>query len=309
MNYVSGTFTPGTSTIKITDTSATGKTFAGGNQTYGNLWITGTGSGAYTITGGNTFVDFKDDNSVAHAINFTNGTTTTVTTWTVAGTAGNLITIQSTSPGNYWSLNDSSGTNTSNYLIIKDSHAGGGASWYPGGSSSDGGGNAGWIFASLTFTMSANAVDLGPLTSSSSRYATNGSGSGGSATEVEAHNFTVTAASTGGYSVSVIGASLTAGGGHIISAIGGTNTAPTPGSEQFGLRMTATGGTGSVTSPYAASGFAYAANGSTTSQVCSASVGDNTTTTYSTRYVANIAPSTNAGTYHATLTYIVTGNF
>lgn len=49
-----------------------------------------------TISGSNTFADFKDDGSVAHSILFTAGTTQTVTTFTVNGTAGNLITINST---------------------------------------------------------------------------------------------------------------------------------------------------------------------------------------------------------------------
>jgi hypothetical protein len=89
----SGTFTQEDSTIKLTDSSSSGKTFAGGGQTYGNIWLAGgAGTGSFTITGSNTFADFKDDGSVAHSILFTAGITTTVTTFTVSGTAGNLIT-------------------------------------------------------------------------------------------------------------------------------------------------------------------------------------------------------------------------
>jgi len=42
----------------IADTSATGKTFAGGGKTFYNLSITGGGTGAVTISGANTFTNF-----------------------------------------------------------------------------------------------------------------------------------------------------------------------------------------------------------------------------------------------------------
>jgi hypothetical protein len=73
--------------------------------------------------------------------------------------------------------------------------------------------------------------------------------------------------------------------------------------------MSATGGSGTVSSPYAASGFAYDATSTTPSTVASASTGDGIDTTYSARYMCNIAPVTPAGNYTTDLTYVVTGNF
>lgn len=118
------TITQGTSTIKITDTSSTGKTFSGGGKTFNNLWLTGNGSGAYTIVGNNTFNDFKCD-TPPHTINFTAGSTTTITTFTVNGTAGNLMTLQSTSSGSAWNIvrNTGGGVVGCDYLSIKDSNA------------------------------------------------------------------------------------------------------------------------------------------------------------------------------------------
>jgi TPP-dependent pyruvate/acetoin dehydrogenase alpha subunit len=64
-----------------------------------------------------------------------------------------------------------------------------------------------------------------------------------------------------------------------------------------------------VTAPYNGSGFAYAATATTSSQVASASIGDSATTTYSVRYMVNIAPSTIPATYTANIIYTATANF
>ncbi len=153
-----GTFTQGTSTIKLTDASSSSKTFAGGGGTFYNFWISGTGTGAYTISGSNTFSTFKDDNTSAHTVNFTASTTQTVTTWTVSGaSSSNKITMQSTSSGSAWNLSKSSGTVTSNYLILQDSHAAGGATWNANGSTNVSG-NTGWNFGTVSCTSVATGA-------------------------------------------------------------------------------------------------------------------------------------------------------
>ena len=122
-NASGGSIIGGTSTIKLTDATSSAKLFAGGGMTYNNLWVTGTGTGAYTISGSNTFSDFKAD-TPPHTINFTAGTTQYLQTFTVNGTPGNLMTLQSTSSGNPWFLKKiSSGTVVCDYLSLKDSHA------------------------------------------------------------------------------------------------------------------------------------------------------------------------------------------
>jgi uncharacterized protein (DUF2141 family) len=160
--------------------------------------------------------------------------------------------------------------------------------------------------AALSFSLSTNTIGFGALSSSNARYAT--SDSNGSASETEAHTISAATSAANGYSITVQGTSLTAGG-HTISAIGGANTGSSVGNEQFGLRMTATGGTGAVSSPYSGSGFAYAADGTTASQVASESSGDGVTTTYSARYLANISTTTIPGSYSSNLNYIITVNY
>jgi len=174
-NYSSGAYTAGTSTIKLTDTSSSAKTFAGGGQTYGNIWITGTGTGDYIISGDNHFVDFKDDNSVAHNLKFTAGSTTTVASWTISGTSGNVITLKSTSDGNSWYLVDSDGgINNSDYLSIKDSHASGGT-WNAGENCTDVSGNDGWTFFTPVYSVNISSngtISYGVITLSNSKNTT-----------------------------------------------------------------------------------------------------------------------------------------
>jgi len=160
------------------------------------------------------------------------------------------------------------------------------------------------VAESLTFTISDTAIGFGTITSGAARYAT-GDTSGGAA-EVEAHDLVVGTNAANGYTMTMGGNTLTFGG-ETIDAIGAANTASTPGTEQFGVRMTGTNGTGTVSAPYAAAGFAF----DTTAfpdEVASAP-GATANTTYSARYVANIASNTAAGNYTATLTYVATANF
>ncbi len=161
------------------------------------------------------------------------------------------------------------------------------------------------VSQSLTFSISDNTIGFGTLSSSAAKYATGDAS--GSSSETEAHTIVAGTNASSGYTLTVKGATLTSGS-NTIDAIGETNTASSAGTEQFGIRLTASGGSGSVTAPYAASGFAYAADTNTTSQIASAS-GASSNTTYSVRYLANIASQTEAGDYSATLTYSGTANF
>lgn len=159
---------------------------------------------------------------------------------------------------------------------------------------------------SLTFSISDTSVGFGSLSATADRYA-NGAGTG-SATETGAHDLVAGTNATGGYSITLDGATLTSAGLDTITAIGGTNTAPNGGgAEQFGVRFTASGGSGAVSAPYADSGFAFD-TGNFPDEVASVG-GPSSDTTYSARYVANIASDTEAGTYTADLTYIATATF
>lgn len=154
------TFNAGTSTILFSDTSASSKTFSGGGLTFNRLSLTGGGSGAVIIIGSNTFGDLFQIIDGTKTIQFTAGTTTTFTGGTSFGNGSNVITISSVTAATH-TVTKASGIIRGNYLSLTNSIAAGGAAWYAGESSTNGGGNTGWIFgaappvgsASLAFSL------------------------------------------------------------------------------------------------------------------------------------------------------------
>lgn len=162
---------------------------------------------------------------------------------------------------------------------------------------------------SLSFSISTTTVYFGTLSTAQTKYASSTSTSG-STSEVEAHTVTVTTSASSGYSLTLRGASLTsaANSNHTIAPLG-SNTAPSIGSEQFGIRAVATGGNGTVVSPFAASGFAFTSTATTSSQLGQSASGNGVSTVYSVRMMSNIAPTTEAANYSTSLVYVVTANF
>jgi hypothetical protein len=143
---------------------------SGGGQriktgTYRNLYVNNT-SGIDTAeanltvsqtmtnsSGGTGILDLLGSNTIEsltipapRRIRFTPGTTTTVTTFSPYGSAGNIITLESLTPSSQFTLSKSGGGRaTGNYLSIKDSNASPATTWYAP-NSVDLGGNSGWTF-------------------------------------------------------------------------------------------------------------------------------------------------------------------
>lgn len=134
-----GTVT-GTGTLKLTDTSNSTITFVGGGKTYSNVWFSrGASTAANTVTGSNTFSDFKSDGTAAHSFLFAAGSNNTATTWHVTGNgAGNEITLNSTSTAAYTLTKAGGGTVANDYLNVQHclarpwSGTGGADTWYAG---------------------------------------------------------------------------------------------------------------------------------------------------------------------------------
>lgn len=160
------------------------------------------------------------------------------------------------------------------------------------------------VAQSITFSISDNSVSFGTLTAGAARYAS-GTASGDTS-EVEAHNVIVGTNAANGYTMTASGTTLTSGG-NTINPIGSSNTASAIGTEQFGLRMNASGGSGAVAVPYAAAGFAF--DSAAFPDVVASSGTASANTTYSARYIANITSNTEAGSYTSTITYSATANY
>lgn len=143
-----GVITATTGTIKFTDTSNSAVTFNGGSKTYGKIWWSrGASTATNTLLNTNTFLDWRDDGTGAHTQIWPNVTTTITNGWHVMGASGAVITFTRTGAAGTFTLSTPAGIiNTSDWLSISNSTATGGAKWYAGSHSTDGGGNTGWIF-------------------------------------------------------------------------------------------------------------------------------------------------------------------
>lgn len=118
------TLSAGTSTISLTDNSATARSFSGGGLTYWNLQSAGTtGGSALTLIGNNTFNAISSNKTVAHSILFTAGSTTTLSDFVVSGSAGNLVTISSPTAAFHTLVKVGASNVSCNYLNISYSHA------------------------------------------------------------------------------------------------------------------------------------------------------------------------------------------
>jgi len=143
------TFTSTGSTILISDTGASTKTFNGGGLTYNNLSISGGGAGAVIITGANTFNSIRITGGTK-SITLPGSTNTTILSGAGLGNSTNLITF--TSSAGSATVRKTSGILGWNYVSLTNIPSTGGAVFYAGANSTDGGGNTGWIFGNAPST-------------------------------------------------------------------------------------------------------------------------------------------------------------
>ena len=170
----------------------------------------------------------------------------------------------------------------------------------------------GTVNQSLSFTISTTTIYFGTLGSGAAKFASS-TNTLGDTLETIAHTLAVGTNAPSGFTLSVRGQTLTSqqNSANTINAIGASIASSTPGTaEQFGIRATESGGTGTaVASPYSFS-TSYGYNSTaTTSSVLATGSGSTPTSTYSLRYLANIVATTEAGTYSASIVYVATANF
>lgn len=133
--------------VTMNITSSTSRFFISGGKTYGNFRRTGAGSGQITFIDAVIFAGFQDnDGSVAHTLVFTISTTYTISSWSVSGVSGLLVTIISSSAGTAATIHTTGGQVSGDYLSIKDSTVDASPGWYAGANSTNVSGNTNWIF-------------------------------------------------------------------------------------------------------------------------------------------------------------------
>ncbi len=155
----------GTGTISLT--SATAKSFAGGDASYTNITVNQGGAGTLNITGNNTLKDITNTYKGTGATTINISTTTQrVSQWTGAGEAGRLLTVQGASASSPGTLILTSGTVNVDYLTITGVRAYSLTDTWYAGTNSVNNGSLGWIFAasggtvySVTIAETATATD------------------------------------------------------------------------------------------------------------------------------------------------------
>jgi hypothetical protein len=132
----------GSGTINMS--AATAKSFIGNGYSYPTL--NQGGAGALLITGSNTFANITNTAQPA-TVTIESGTTTSVTNFSLLGTAGNLITLNSSLAGAQATLiKTTEGAISLDYLSIQDSNATPALTWYAGTTSTNVSNNTGWVF-------------------------------------------------------------------------------------------------------------------------------------------------------------------
>ncbi len=167
------------------------------------------------------------------------------------------------------------------------------------------------VVQTLSFALSTNSIGFGNLSTSVNTYATS-SGTGSTTEPTDAHTITASTNGTSGYSISLSGATLTSGANTISAIPGASAVLLAPGTQQFGLRTVASGGTGiTVEAPFNGADSTHYGFGTSplSNQQFAVASGPTATTTYNVNYAANITPLTAAGSYTTTLTYVDTANF
>jgi hypothetical protein len=152
------TLNKNTANILLSDTSATGRSFVSGAQSYNKLTIGGTtGTSQLTLQPG-TFTEVASTKTVAHSIRLT-GSTLFIGTWSVTGSAGNLVTIESSAAGTRRTITLTNITSGIDYLSVKDIGIASPDLFYVGNNSVDGGNNLNVYFTAAPsggYVISAN---------------------------------------------------------------------------------------------------------------------------------------------------------
>jgi hypothetical protein len=135
------TVSPSTATISMTSASA--KTFQGGGYSWPTL--NQGGAGVLTIAQSSTFANITDTVQPA-TVRLTAGTTQTISIFSMSGTSGNLITLDTTVAGTRANINLTNVTSGIDYLAVRDIAVSDPNKFYVGANSTDSGNNVNVYF-------------------------------------------------------------------------------------------------------------------------------------------------------------------
>jgi fibronectin-binding autotransporter adhesin len=140
------TFDKGTANILFSSTTVSARTFQGAGLSYNKFTLGGaTGSSTTTITGTNSFTELASIKTVAHTVNFA-ADQGTIDTWSITGTVGNVVTVNSSAGGTRRTFNLTNVATGIDYLSVTDIGVNQTNRFYVGANSTNGGNNSNVIF-------------------------------------------------------------------------------------------------------------------------------------------------------------------
>jgi hypothetical protein len=140
------TFNKGTANILLSDNTGLQRDFTGGDLAYNKLTIGGTSSTSTTaIDGANSFTELASTKTVAHTVQL-KVNQSTIDTWSITGTSGNVVTFNSSAVGTQRTFNLTNATIAIDYMSVKDIGVNQANRFYVGANSTNGGNNTNVIF-------------------------------------------------------------------------------------------------------------------------------------------------------------------
>jgi hypothetical protein len=142
------TFNKDTANILLSNTSTVARTFIGGALTFNKLTIGGaTGTSTTSFSVASTFSELASTKTVAHTITImASASGMTIGTWSITGTAGNVVTVNSSVFNTQRNFNLTNVTSGIDYLAVRDIAVNQANRFYVGANSTNGGNNSNVIF-------------------------------------------------------------------------------------------------------------------------------------------------------------------
>jgi hypothetical protein len=150
------TFNKNTANILLSNTTTSSRSFAGG-LAFNKLTIGGaTGTSTFNLSGANSFTELASTKTVAHTIAL-GANQGTIDTWSVTGSAGNEVSLNTNNFGTRRTFNLTNVTSGIDYLSVRDIGVNQASRFYVGVNSNDSGNNLNVIFtATPTTTATGN---------------------------------------------------------------------------------------------------------------------------------------------------------
>jgi hypothetical protein len=139
-------FNKDTADILLSNTTTAARTFTGGGLSYNKVTIGGGAATSLTTfsSANDNFFELASTKTVAHTISF--GGTQTIGTWSVTGTSGNVVTVNSSAAGTRRTITLTNATSDIDFLDVQDIGITDPDKFYVGDNSTDSGNNLNVIF-------------------------------------------------------------------------------------------------------------------------------------------------------------------